>query len=62
MKTATKKTKVKTLALTCKCGDCASWEILHVGAQTILKCVSCGGTHEVAFSIDPHEHLHYKAV
>jgi ribosomal protein S27E len=65
-KNTPKKTAKKTLALVCKCGDCAHWEILLTKtgdeSQTILKCASCGDEHPVYFSIDPHENLHYSKV
>jgi ribosomal protein S27E len=68
-KTATspKAPKAKTLALVCKCGDCAHWEILlktnsKGGSQNVLKCASCGDEHQVYFNIDPHENLHYTKV
>ena len=72
---ATKKaTPEKTLALVCKCGDCAHWKIMLTkiiadpktfsGDQlnTVLKCASCGDEHPVYFTIDPHENLHYEKV
>lgn len=49
----------KTLLLVCKCGDCAHWEIGLLLGNHFIKCVTCGDTHKVSFSIDPHEKLHY---